>query len=1251
MASRKEYELLMKLQAALGSNFNATFQTAMNATNSLQGKLQDLKRTQNDVSAYQKSEASVKALKEEKARLESATEKNEAAIDRVNAKLINEENRLAAVSDKLKAAGVDTNNLTGETERLEKAYNDLKTSTENLSRAQADLEKNKAAVAETSRELAKTIGVVAAAAAAVYAGAIKPAIEFESAMAGVFKTVDGTPEQLLEIQNGIRGLAKEIPLSTTEIAALSEAAGQLGVETQNVLGFTRVVADLGVATNIVGQEGAAQIARFANITGMAQTDFDRFGSSIVALGNNFASTESEILNMSMRLAGAGAQVGMSEADILGLATALSSVGIEAEMGGSAISKVLVNMSAAGATADKMNAILDESGMSLRDLQMLASHDGKAFGGLAESLGMTTTELRDLMKQGSNLENFARISGMTANEFRQAFEQDAVGALQSFIGGLGNAEDAGSSAIEMLQEMGISEVRLRDSLLRAAGAGDLLTNAVQMSNTAWEENIALANEAQQRYETTESKIQLMKNTLNDVGITIGDMLLPVVQKLIEKVSEVAEKVVTFVEENKELVATVAKVAAGLAAAKIAFLTVKLVVLKFVGVMHAIKTAKAAYVVMQTAMNSKTTLSNALQLKEVAITKTNAGAMIAAKAAIIAKTAAIKVASVATAAFNAIMAANPIALVVLAIAGLIAGIILLVKNWDKVKEAAQKVWEVIKDVFGKVKDFFIGVWEKIKEAPMKVFNWFKDNWKSVVLFILNPFAGIFKYLYDNFEGFRNFVDGIVEKIKAVFAAVVGWFNDKIIQPIIAAVKAVGKFFAGIGQWIFTNVIQPIINIFAPIVQKIGEIFAKLWEIITVLFGVLAGWFYDKVIKPTVDFFKTIIQTVGAIFQSLWDKITGIFANIVTWFSEKFTAAWEAVKAAFAAIGEFFTAAWAAVVAAFSAVVTWFSDKFTQAWEAIKAIFAPIGEFFGAAWNTITGVFSNVVGWFSEKFTAAWEAVKNVFASVGAFFQGIWDKIVSIFTSIGTTIGNAIGDAFKFVVNSVIGFAEGLINKFIGGINKAIDLINKIPGVNIEPLTLLNIPRLYKGSNYTPDTFVAGDIDGKGGELVTNAKGRKVFTAAQTSEIFKNIKAAQAINKNTPPDAQKATTVSAAKTTEIFNSIKTVKEISGAIPPAVSDSDTIKKPSFVERVGGVIGTLKNAAANRVEEMAQKPLPASIPSTQNNGGDTFKVEYNPTIHVDGNKPGDLDEKLRQHAETLLQMVREMQRKQKEDEGRMVYV
>ena len=316
-------------------------------------------------------------------------------------------------------------------------------------------------------------------------------------------------------------MAKELPASHEEIAGVAEAAGQLGIQTDNVVSFTKTMIDLGESTNMSAETAATSLARLANITKLPQDKFSNLGSAIVELGNNFATTESEITEMSLRLAGAGTQIGLSQANIVGLATALSSVGIEAEMGGSALSKAMVNMQVATQTGlDAMNQLEEQTGMSRRELELLASNNSKGFKELAQSIGKTTDEINGTISASKNLEGFADIAGMTAEEFKQAFGKDATGAIAAFIQGLGHAEEKGTTAIEMLDSMGISEVRLRDSLLRAGSASELFKDSISKANKAFEQNTALTDEANKRYETTESKVKALKNEVVDMAIDMG-----------------------------------------------------------------------------------------------------------------------------------------------------------------------------------------------------------------------------------------------------------------------------------------------------------------------------------------------------------------------------------------------------------------------------------------------------------------------------------------------------------------------------------------------------------------------------------------------------------------------------------------------------------------------------------------------------------------------------------------------------------
>lgn len=401
-----------------------------------------------------------------------------------------------------------------------------------------------------------TLPILAGAAAVTTA-----AVKWESDFAGVKKTndevVDSTGKVVYsykDLENGLRGLAKELPSSHTEIANVAEAAGQLGIKTKNVVGFTKTMIDLGESTNMSAEEAATALARLANITGMPQTEFDKLGSVIVDLGNNFATTESEITAMGLRLAGAGHQVGMSEAQIMEFAAALSSVGIEAEAGGSAFSKVMVEMQLAvenGANAFAgLESLSQQTGVSMEQVSSAVRNGGKELKNTAGAMGLTSKELKTMHKEATDasgkLNDFAEVAGMSAEQFSKAFKEDASGAIIKFIEGLGKTKEHGQSAIAVLDDMGITEVRLRDSLLRAAGASDVFKSAVDRGTKAWGENTALTEEANKRYETTESQLKMLKNEAVDVGITFGGPLVKALRDVLQATKPMIKTVTNLAE---------------------------------------------------------------------------------------------------------------------------------------------------------------------------------------------------------------------------------------------------------------------------------------------------------------------------------------------------------------------------------------------------------------------------------------------------------------------------------------------------------------------------------------------------------------------------------------------------------------------------------------------------------------------------------------------------------------------------------
>lgn len=437
--------------------------------------------------------------------------------------------------------------------------------------------------------------------------ASKAAIDFESAFAGVRKTVDATESQFKELERGIRDMAMRLPASTTEIAKVAEASVQLGVKREGIMKFTETMIKLGTTTNLSADEAATSLARMANIMGVATEDFDRMGATVVALGNAGASTEQDIVSMALRLAGAGKTVGLSTAQVLGFANALSSVGIEAEAGGSAISRVMIEIK------------------------------------------------NQVASGGEHLKTFASVAGMSAEAFTEKFNKDAAGAIVSFVEGLGRMQASGQNVFPVLDQLGLSEVRVRDALLRASNAGDLFRQSLELGSQSWKENTALNKEAAERYKTVASQIQLLRNQLSEVAISIGQGLVPAIQSAMRNLKPfldtLKEGAAKFAGMDKATQDSYIKI--GLFAAAIGPV-IKLVAKLALGITGLIALGKAA---------------------ALAFVGAGGGA----------------------AGFGAALTAlvgGPIGWIVVGILGVIAAGYLLIKNWEKVKNFGLAVWGSLK-----------------------------------------------------------------------------------------------------------------------------------------------------------------------------------------------------------------------------------------------------------------------------------------------------------------------------------------------------------------------------------------------------------------------------------------------------------------------------------------------------------------------------------------------------------------------------
>lgn len=545
-STRREYEMFFKITGAMGGSFSAAMRNSSSEMKALQTATSRLNSQMRDISGYQKQQKAIERqkeiirnsetrltelrrrnaelaqemtntanpTKEQRGQLERNAEqirRCENALEEHNQRLREMQDRLGDARVALQDAGIDTDNLSGDMERLQSRLEEISRTRNFLSNVSEELETTRAQFRDATKEFAGLAGGIGAAVGTVYATASKPAMNFESAFTGVRKTVDATEEEFAEMRQGILNMSQtDVIASADEIAAVAEAAGQLGIQKEHILDFSKVMIDLGEATNLSADEAASELAKFANITQMDQGDFDKLGSVVVDLGNNFATTEADIVSMGMRLASTGELTGLSEPQIMAAATALSSLGIEAEAGGSAMSKIL------------------------KSLQLA-------------------------VETGDGLEGFAKVANLSQDAFKQLYKQDSLKALSAFTKGLNDTERNGKSAVAILDDMGITEVRMSNAVLSLASSDDILTDAADLATKAWEENNALTAEAEKRYATTESQIDQAKNSVENLGITIGDMTLPMIKELAGELTEAAKGAQRWVSENQEGIKKVAGIA--------------------------------------------------------------------------------------------------------------------------------------------------------------------------------------------------------------------------------------------------------------------------------------------------------------------------------------------------------------------------------------------------------------------------------------------------------------------------------------------------------------------------------------------------------------------------------------------------------------------------------------------------------------------------------------------------------------------
>lgn len=493
------------------------YQTKLNSTESAMSALQkEYKTNQTQIQAWkdaigdsyhttEQCETAISTLAARNKELTVSMKANSASQKEYNAKIAEQKKNLVDLGSTYEESQRTFNGLRAGAATLNNELKSLNksfiTDNENILK----LSHSFGVASQKANQFAETIKPLSALSAAVIVGATKTAIDFEDAWTGVTKTVNATPQQFEKINAGLKDLAQNTSSTYQDIAHYAELAGQMGIPTDSIVGFTKTITQLGDTTNLVGEEAAQSIAKFSNVmvsqSKKTNTYYSRLGSTIVDLGNKFSTTEADIMDMATRLGVAGKMVGFNSNQVLGLSTALSSLGIEAAAGGGSVSKMLKTIDIAVSTGN------------------------------------------------DSLSDFAEVSGMTSQQFQKAWGEDAAGTFLKFVEGIGKSSDV----TKTLNDLGITEIRQSQAMGALAQSSDVLANALNVSQNAWQANSAMATEAEKRYGTLKSQMSQTWEAVKQAADELGQAFTPTLTSILKVVKKTANAFSNLDDGTQETIA--------------------------------------------------------------------------------------------------------------------------------------------------------------------------------------------------------------------------------------------------------------------------------------------------------------------------------------------------------------------------------------------------------------------------------------------------------------------------------------------------------------------------------------------------------------------------------------------------------------------------------------------------------------------------------------------------------------------------
>lgn len=780
---------------------------------------------------------------------------------------------------------------------------------------------------------------------------IQAAVDFESAMADVAKVVDGLRDEngnltdsYYAMSDSIVQMSKDIPMAAEDLAAITAAAGTAGIAADELTTFTETAAKMGVAFDTTAEQAGDWMAKWRTSFSMGQEEVTALADQINYLSNNSASTASEISTIVTAVGPLGDVAGISAAQIAALGSTMVGVGVQQDVAATGIRKLATTM-VAGSSATKAQAtVLQQLGLDATEMaeRMQTDAEGAILTFLEAVSKLPEAEQAAALKNYFGQESVGAIAPLLTNldVLRERFEM--VADAQLYAGSM-DAEYAARAATTanniQLYENRIAALKIQignyllpvvNKVLGAASTGlDWLSDKIASAEgtvsgfigTVQSKALAIFTMIRPKLESIGVKAQEIFTVLSGqltaafeavqpaLNWIIDTALPTAISAVLDLVDAFGSVVITALEFKEVLIAAAAvygafKAGKALQSMIQGFQQAKVTLALF-------KASAQGATIAQAAFNGTLTLGETL-------TALFTGQVTLAQLAQAGWATVTGAVTKAFGALNAVLMANPIVLIVTAIAAVIAILVVLYTKCEGfrnfVNSVASAIVGFVKNAASAIAGFFKNLWATIQGIWSAVSGWFKSK---VIDPLVNFFAPIVQWI-------SGFFQGCWIIIQAVWAAVSGWFK--------------------------TNVIDPVVNFFAPIPGIIGGFFSGLWTSIQSIWATVSGWFNLNVIQPLVNFFAPIVESIGGFFANLWASICSIWQAAGTWFSENVTTP---INNAFQAIGDF-------VKGIFNGL--------------IGLVEGMINRIIGAV-NGFIGGFNDVVGWGASFIGVDWEGLATI------------------------------------------------------------------------------------------------------------------------------------------------------------------------------------------------------------------------------------------------------------------------------------